>query len=162
MELRSHDLDVLADYLDLDDAALVQQFVRVALVTHDEALELHRQLLRRPILASVAGLLAGGLATFGLAGHAVADRPVAAAIAAVVTTATPTHPVIATTTTTSWPAPVTTAATATTSTTIAVEPPLRPPQRRRRRPRLPRNRRARPGPIRPGIRRRPPPPRMPR
>jgi hypothetical protein len=105
VELRSHDLDVLADYLDLDDDALVQQLVRVALVTQDEALELHRQLMRRPILASVAGLLAGGLATLGLAGHAVADRPLPPPIAAVVTTLAPPRSAIVTTTTALPPPP---------------------------------------------------------
>jgi hypothetical protein len=120
VELRSHDLDVLADYLDLDDDALVQQLVRVALVTHDEALELHRQLMRRPIMASVAGLIAGGLATFGLGGHAVAERPTPAPIAAVVATAIPPQAGIVTTTTTAVPVPTTTATPASIATATTV------------------------------------------
>ena len=89
VELRSHDLDVLADYLDLHDVALVEQLAQAARVTHEEAHELRRLLLRRPILASVAGLLAGGLATFGVAGRVLDDRPVTSP-PAVVTTAVPT------------------------------------------------------------------------
>ncbi|MDQ1426072.1 MAG: hypothetical protein QOD72_3570 [Acidimicrobiaceae bacterium] len=135
VELRSHDLDVLADYLDLHDVALVEQLAQSARVTRREAQELHRQLLRRPVLASVAGMLAGGLASLGIAGRAISDRPVTApptpAVATVVTTAVPAHPTIATTSSSGPPATVAavapavtavTAAAPTTTTTVATPP----------------------------------------
>ncbi|MEY2431694.1 MAG: hypothetical protein QOC92_1419, partial [Acidimicrobiaceae bacterium] len=133
VELRSHDLDVLADYLDLDDASLVDQLVRFAQVTPAEARELRRQLARRPVLASVAGLLAGSLATFGVGASAVGDRPVAAAPAAVVAAAPePAASTIATTTVWSPPpaeAVATTPATTPVATpvTTALLPPTTPP-----------------------------------
>lgn len=103
VELRSHDLDVLADYLDLDDTQLVEQLASTARVSHREAMEWRRQLLRRPVLASVA-LVAGGLASLGIAERstAVASAPseriaVVAAAPATTTTAvvTPTTTVAA-------------------------------------------------------------------
>ena len=119
VELRSHDLDVLADYLDLHDVALVEQLAQAARVTHAEAHELSRLLLRRPIMASVAGVLAGGLATFGIAGRAVDDRPVAAPPPAVTTAAVTSA---STTTTTSSSSPATTTATIAVATAAATVP----------------------------------------
>jgi hypothetical protein len=117
VELRSHDLDVLADYLDLDDKELVEQLARAAQVSHADAMELRRQLMRRPILASVAGLLAGGLATLGIAGRAVNDHPVESASAAPAASASvaPTSPTSVSVVTNSFPSPHTIVTTSTPS-----------------------------------------------
>jgi len=95
-QVRQHDVAVLAELLDLEDADLEARFVRLLGMTPEVAAETHRRIVRQRSILAAAGitvgvLLAGGgtAAASGPTGPAASVAPVAVSIAAAAVAETP-------------------------------------------------------------------------